>query len=719
MSNIGSAYVDVRGDWTQFNQQTQTEGQAAAQTISQRLTGMGTTLSTTGATMTRRFTLPIVAAGTGILRTAGDFEQSMNQVRAVSGATGEEFDALQELAREMGATTAFSASDAADAMYFLSSAGFDTEQMLESLPAVLDLAAAGQLDLAQASDIASNILSGLGLEASELAAVNDVLVGTFQNSNTNVQQLGEAFSYVAPIAAALGIPIEEVAGGIGVLGDAGIQGSRAGRALAGAIQRLVNPTEAGAQAMDDLGVAVYDADGNMRPFNDIIGDLAESGASTSDIFDIFGEVAGRAVLSLIENSEGLDELTDELYNVEGAASEVAAVQMEGFSGQMAELRSALEGMALAIADSGLLEAATDIIGELADRIRRLADTDPEILRQIVGALIGLAVAGPLLRITGGAMKVMGALLAPKGLLIAGLALLAGGIGYAIWEITQGQEPLEGFRNWLRDLSDDAGWQSIVDGLDDVAASMTDLEPVISAAMEGAAVVVQTNVHLIITWLSSFASHASAVWMLATGDIKGFVAAAERTFEGWYTFMVGFLARLGIELPEDMGAVWEAVRLVIVGFTGRIEKAVQDIIDAIKSPFSGIRETFANLAASIPQGIRDGILSGLTGRFSVGGAASRLVGAAISAVRRGLRSSSPSLVFADIGRDITSGLVAGIDDGIPKVERAMSRMTAQATTSVHRVGSATRQISFGDINVGSRDDGNEMAWQVRRLAELYA
>ncbi|MQB02300.1 MAG: phage tail tape measure protein, partial [Actinobacteria bacterium] len=186
----GTAFVDVEGRFDQLRKGIQREGDAAAQSLGRRISQgfdrIGSQLQSTGRRLTTRLTLPIVGLGVGILKVAGDFQSSMNQVRAVTGAAGAEFTQLEDLAKDLGRTTQFSASQAADAMYFLASAGFDTNEIMEALPGTLQLAAAAQMDLATAADLASNILSGFGLEATELGRVNDALVATFQNTNTNV-----------------------------------------------------------------------------------------------------------------------------------------------------------------------------------------------------------------------------------------------------------------------------------------------------------------------------------------------------------------------------------------------------------------------------------------------------------------------------------------------------------------------------------------------------
>ena len=367
-------------------------------------------MKSTGQSLTTNVTLPIVAIGGNALRTAAQFESAMNQVAAVSGATGKDFKDLESLAKDLGETTSFSASQAAEGMSFLAMAGFEVNDILESMPGVLNLAAAGQMDLAMASDIASNILTGFGKDASEMANAVDVLAKTFTSSNTNLVQLGEAMAYVAPVANSAGLQFEEVSAAVGLLGNAGIQASMAGTALRGAISRLLSPTAESEKILNRLGITALDSAGNLLPLNKIIEQLEKSGATTADILTIFGDRAGPGISALVDQgSESLRELTKELENSGGTAQDIADKQLEGLNGALKRLQSAFEGLMITIADSGLLDAATRLIerltesvGKLAERWRKLA---PEVQENIL-LIIGIAAAlGPLLMIFGNLVTV--------------------------------------------------------------------------------------------------------------------------------------------------------------------------------------------------------------------------------------------------------------------------------------------------------------------------
>ena len=326
---------------------------------------------------TQALALPVAAAGAGILKASGDFELAMNQVSAVSGATQEQFAKLRDQAKELGATTQFSASEAAQGMSFLAKAGFDANEVLGAMPKTLELAASAQMDLATTADIVSNVLSGYGLEVKELARVNDVMVKAFISSNTDLQQLGEAMKFAGPVASAMGQDFEEVVAALGKMGDAGIQASMAGTSLRGALTRLANPAKSAADILDGLGVTVTDSAGNMRPLLDILEELQRAGLTSAQAMEIFGQRAGPAMLALMQSGiGGVREFAAELKDSAGTSARIAAVQMEGFNGALKELKSAMEGLAIAIGDSGLLDFMTHAAKGASMLVRGLAALPP-------------------------------------------------------------------------------------------------------------------------------------------------------------------------------------------------------------------------------------------------------------------------------------------------------------------------------------------------------
>lgn len=375
------------------------EKQAAksAKALEQLGTRVGQSLVNVGRNLTMYVTLPILGVGVASLKVSADFETGMNRVRAITGATGDEFVALRNQAEDLGATTQYTAKQAADAMGFLAMAGFEANEVLGAMPSTLQLAAAGQMELADAADIASNILTGYRFTTEKLSHANDVLVKTFTSTNTNLYQLGEAMKYAAPIASAANVQFEEAAAAIGLFGNAGIQGSMAGTTLRGAIDALINPTSQEQEAMDLLGVSALDAAGNLRPLHEIVHQLEVSGAGAGEILEIFGLRAGPGMAALVsQGSDALRNLTNELVNSQGVAEDVAKVQMEGLNGALLKLKSAFEGLLIAIGDSGLLDYAIELTGKLTNLVSQFKEMSPAAQKTTL-ALFGLAAAiGPAL-----------------------------------------------------------------------------------------------------------------------------------------------------------------------------------------------------------------------------------------------------------------------------------------------------------------------------------
>ncbi len=364
-----------------------------------KLNQFGMNATKVGRSMTIGLTAPIALFGASVIKTAGDFQTSMNRVSALTGETGEGFEKLRTQARDLGATTQFSASQAADAMGFLGMAGFDTTQIIGAMPGTLQLAAAGQMELGRTADIASNILTGFGIETEKLGDVNNILVATFTKANTTLEELGEGMKFVAPTAKGMGISITEVAAAMGVLADAGIKGAMGGTALRGSLAKLSNPSKEAVEVLSQLGIRrddMLDAAGNVKSLTNTVRVLEEKGASAANLLKIFGQRAGPGMTALVNQGVGaLTGLRDEITGAGDIAERVAKKQMEGWNGTMKELKSAFEELQLAIADSGILDFVTDLGRKLTGFLRQMATINPVFFKW--GAVIGIVVAaiGPL------------------------------------------------------------------------------------------------------------------------------------------------------------------------------------------------------------------------------------------------------------------------------------------------------------------------------------
>jgi len=342
-----------------------------------------------GKAMTVAITAPLIALAGTSLKTATDFTRSMAKVQAVTGATSEEFKDLNDLAKELGRTTQFTASEVASAMSFMGMAGMDTNTIMQALPDTLNLAAAGALDMGTAADIITNIMAGFGQTTDQVGHSVDVLAKTFTSSNTDLVMLGEAMKYAAPVAKGFGLTFEETSAMIGLFGNAGIQASMAGTTLRQGLVQL----DAKAK---EFGISIYDSSGKMIPFVDILKQLESQGLSASDMMELFGIRAGPGMLALLSQGTGaLSGFITELQNSGGTAENIAKVQMEGLHGSITRLKSAFEGLQLTIADQ-LMPVVEPLIATITEMFRQVSAL-PGSIKTVVTIMASLAAAtGPLL-----------------------------------------------------------------------------------------------------------------------------------------------------------------------------------------------------------------------------------------------------------------------------------------------------------------------------------
>nr|WP_325297160.1 phage tail tape measure protein [uncultured Dysosmobacter sp.] len=287
--------------------------------------------------------------------TYSTFEATMSKVQAVSGATADQMELLNAKAKEMGATTKFTASEAGDAFTYMAMAGWKSEQMLEGIDGIMALSAADGLDLATTSDIVTDALTAFGLTAKDSGHFADVLAKASSSANTNVSMLGESFKYVAPIAGAMKYSVEDVSIALGLMANASVKGSMAGTSLKTALANLSAPTDQMAAVMDKYGISLTDSQGNMRSLKDVIdtlrktmGKLSET-EKTAAASTLFGKEAMSGMLAIINASdEDYQKLVESINNADGAAQEMADTMLDNLAGSMTLLQSAAEGVKLTI-----------------------------------------------------------------------------------------------------------------------------------------------------------------------------------------------------------------------------------------------------------------------------------------------------------------------------------------------------------------------------------
>ena len=320
-----------------------------------------------------------VAAG----KVGMDFEAQMSRVQAISGATGDELKKLQDQAVELGAKTAFSALESAEGMENLASAGFNTQEIMAAMPGMLDLAASSGEDLASSADIAASTLRGFGMEASQAGHVADVLAKNAADTNAAVADTGEAMKYIAPLARAAGLSLEETAAAIGIMADNGIKGGQAGTTLRGALSRLSKPTKDMRGAMEELGISFYDSKGKMLSLSDQISMLKKATAGLTDeqrnnyLVTLYGQESLSGMLALINTTDGkLEQMTQSYMNCDGAASEMAETMQDNLASAIEQVGGAAESFGITVYES-IKDPLKDAANSAADAIDQMTQAFKE------------------------------------------------------------------------------------------------------------------------------------------------------------------------------------------------------------------------------------------------------------------------------------------------------------------------------------------------------
>lgn len=413
-NQLGQAQRRLNGDIERTTQQLrrqenqlrrsaeQERRMAAAKSQYQKTLDVRNKMAGAGATMT--------ATGAGMLYSAKqtlmpgyEFNVGMSKVQALTrlDKNSDEFKMLREQARELGATTAFTANQVAQGQAFYAMAGFKPEQIKNAMPGTLAMSLAGDIDLGTTADIGSNILTGFKLDSDQMGRVSDVLVGAFTRSNTSLTMLGDTMKYVAPVASGLGVDLETAAAATGKLGDAGIQGSMAGTSLRAILGRLAEPPKMAAKALEELGIKTRDAKGNLRDFPELLAELDKKTAKMGNAqrAGFFKHIAGEeafSALSVLAEQAGkgeLQTLVADLKQAKGEAQKVAGTMTDNLSGDMKNLQSAWEDLGIQIFDGidSPLRQISQSITRVISKVGVWMKENPELAKTLT--MIGLAIAG--------------------------------------------------------------------------------------------------------------------------------------------------------------------------------------------------------------------------------------------------------------------------------------------------------------------------------------
>ena len=582
-----------------------------------------------------------------------NFDASMSQVAATMGTTVDQIDNLTKVAKEMGSTTKFTATQAADALNYLALAGYDANKAAEVLPSVLNLAAAGGMDLAYASDLVTDAMASLNIEANKqnVDDFGNKLAMAASKANANVSQLGEAILTVGGTAANLKGGTTELTTALGLLANVGIKGAEGGTHLRNIILSLQSPTDEAAKKMQKLGLSVYDSQGKMRGLNDILSDLNSAmngmtqGQKDSIINQLFNKTDLAAVNGLLAaQGEQWDTLAAQIDSADGAMGQMAETQIDNLQGAMTIMSSAFEGMQLAVYDElepTLTEAVkwgTDCLTQLTTA---LSEGGPEAMLAAAGEIIsdlaaGIAAQLPGLMQTGveiitqlaqNLTDTMPAMLDTGAEVLAALA--QGIINATPALLTSATEIIAEFMLYLGDHADeimDTGMQL----LESLVIGITDNLPQLITAAAA----------LIANWAAALIAHLPDILKcgaaMLTTLVDGIVCSLEN------------LAEAALACVAKLVGVWDG-SMDEWGHIG--ENIVSGLLNGIKGAWNSLTKWVSN-------GI-NGLVSGVKGRLGI---------------------HSPSKVFDEIGVQVCNGLAQGLDRGNKKVKDAAKTVVASVTDS---------------------------------------
>ena len=605
------------------------------------------------------------AVGGYAIKVGGDFEAGMSKVQAISGATGEDMEKLSELAKQMGKTTKFSASEAAEGYQYMAMAGWKTEDMLAGLPGIMNLAAASGESLATTSDIVTDVLTAMGKSAGDAGTFANVLASASSNSNTNVAMMGETFKYVAPLAGALGFNIEDLSQAIGLMANSGIKASQAGTSLRSILTRLASPTDEVETAMAKYGITIADSDGKMRSLSEIMQNLRESlgGLSeqeqTAAATAIGGQEAMSGLLAIVNASqEDYDKLAGAIANSTDAAENMANTMQDNLQGKLVILKSALEGIGISIYEKfeeplkNAVEKVTEAVSNFdvdaaIEKIQRVLEILKAIAPVVVGIVSALATLYAYFKVLKVIAKVKGiieavkkaggvvaALGGPVGLVIAAIVAVIAAITtlYAtnkkfrdfvnnmisqIWGKVQGvvdavqpylQAAMELAKNALSDAM-----EFIKNAISDISEKAKPAVEAIGNAFESAWSLIQTVwsgvepffsglFNVIGVLVRTVVGVIGAQFQFAWTFVSTVWSVATSFFSTIWNTIAGIFAVVEAVLSGDFQGAWDAIMGIFATWKDFFMGLWQDVCDV----FSGVFDFFTTVGGDIVQGIKDGI-----------------------------------------------------------------------------------------------------------------
>lgn len=572
-------------------------------TAGEKLKKVGSNISSVGDSMTRNVTVPIVGAGTAIVKTAGDFEQQMAKVSGIAQAYGGDLDALKQKAMDLSGTTQFSATEIAQAYEYMGMAGWNTNQILAGTPGIIDLATASGEDLASVSDIVTDGLTAFGLKAEDTSRFVNVLAEAARSSNTNVGMMGESFKYVGPVAGAMGYSIEDVATALGLMANSGIKSSMAGTTLRNIMQRMAKPTDEVYMAMDRLGLSLADDSGKMYSFDEIIQQIRKSMGEINMPLDEYNRQLDQLDAALEDGTikqskydKELEELNKQAFGAEGAEKARAAAMLGGtraMAGLMAiseateedynNLKDAIKG-----SSDQMVLTADGSVKKLNDA---LADGD-EIIKEYDGT--AAAMAGTMNETTNVQMKQ----------LMNQLQILAIQLGETLLPIVQ--DVVKTIDGWIKGFQElDPETQEMIVKIGLVIAA---LGPLLSV---GGRLI--TGIGTLMTHAPSIAGAFSSIAAFITGTaipaLSSLVAAIAPVIAAAAPFIAaaGLVVAAGVLVTKNWDEIKEAARVLVERTKEHWEnfkKGFSELGDKVKEKVGNMKDKFNEFKSNVGSAMED-------------------------------------------------------------------------------------------------------------------
>lgn len=600
------------------------------------------------------------AAGVAAIKVGSDFEAAMSEVQAISGATGSDLEKLSDAAKEMGATTKFSASESAEALKYMAMAGWDTEEMLNGLPGVINLAAASGEALGTVSDIVTDAMTAFGLSTEETSRFVDVLAQTSNKSNTNVAMLGESFQYVAPVAGALGFSIEDTAVALGLMANSGIKASQAGTSLRTLFTNLTNPVGQSAKAIEALGISIQNSDGSMKSFSKIMGDLRGEFSKMTEAEKaqyaamLAGQEGMSGLLAIVNASDSdFQDLAASIAQSNGAAEEMAQTMQNNLQGSITSFRSAAEGLGIAIYEG------------IKDKVKNTVDIGTDMLRQLREGFEQGGVEG----LISAATNVVGQLL--NGFVNSAPSLIDAGVQILMMV-------LNGIATLIPTLPQQS--QTIITALSDgiftllptlIVLGTQILFSLIQGFVSAFPGMVESGTNAVLTLGDTIANNLPQILesgtQLLLSLIQGIASSLPRLTLMGFELIFKLSFAILQNLPQILDCGVQILAELIAGFLSMMGQWITLGSDLVQEIWNTITGTdWLSLGANIVSGIANGIVNGAGAIVS---AAQDAASRALNAAKNFLGIHSPSRVFRDeVGKMIPQGMAVGVETETDKAVR---------------------------------------------------